>query len=262
MEDVITTSLIRKVMILGLLVAGTFWFSRGAIGRLMPGESSNIQQSPTIILTPQEDSPLQILSTWVATDTPQNFRLMVQVQNQGGQAIRAYAINSQTASAKHQNGSTEFLNLTQRSAFWQPTEIKTVEVADSQDEPIKSVRLTIDFVEFADGSTWGPDSANSRDFLAGQREGAKLARQRLRQLMQNKGVEALTLEVQKGDAEQTVDPDIARNHSPQWVEGFRYGAASTHRRLANAIASKDKERIKAELDRPFDTFEEKHKLKG
>ena len=259
MQDVITNSLIRKVMILALLVAGTFWFSRGAIGRLMTSESGNLQQSPTIILTRQPDAPLQILSTWIATETPQNFRLMAQAQNQSGKAIRAYAINSQTASIKQQNGHTQFLNLTQRSTFWQPAEIKTVEVADSQDEPIKTVRLTIDFVEFADGSTWGPDSANSRDLLAGQREGAKLTRQRLRQLMQTKGEEAVTLEVQKGDAEQTVDADIARNHSPRWVEGFRNGAASARRRLSNAIASKDKERIKAELDRPFDTFEEEHK---
>ena len=259
MQDVITSSLIRKVMILALLVSGTFWFSRGAIGRLMTSESTNVQQSPTIILTPQKDSPLQILSTWMATETPQNFRLMAQVQNQGGQAIRAYAINSEIASTKQQNGHSQFLNFTQRSAFWRPAEIKTVEVADSQDEAIKTVRLTIDFVELADGSTWGPDSSNSRDLLAGQREGAKLARQRLRQLMQSKGEDAVTLEIQKNDAEQTVDAEIARNHSAKWIEGFRNGAAATRRRLSNALASRDKERIKAELDRPFDTFEEEHK---
>jgi len=256
MEDVITRALIRKVTILVLLVAGTFWFSRGAI---MTGESSNTQQSPEIILTSQKDSPLQILSAWVAIETPPYFRLMAQVKNQGDQAIRAYAINSQTASAKQQNGNTQFLNLTQQSAFWQPTEIRTVEMADSQDERIKTVRLTIDFVEFADGSTWGPDSANSHDLLAGQREGARLTRQRLRQIMQTKGEEAMTHEVQTGDAEQTIDADIVRNHSSQWVEGFRNGAASTRRRLSNAIASKDKERIKAELDRPFDTFEDQHR---
>lgn len=259
MHDVIRTSLIRKVMILALLVAGTFWFSSGAIGRLVTSDSGNLQQSPTIILARQPDTPLQIISTWIATETPQNFRLMAQVQNQSGKAIRAYAVNSQTASTKQQNGHTQFLNLTQRSTFWQPAEIKTVEVADSQDEPIKTVTLTIDFVEFADGLTWGPDSANSRDLLAGQRAGAKLTRQRLRQLMQTRGEEAVTLEVQKGDAAQTVDADIAANHSPRWVEGFRNGAASARRRLSNAIASRDKERIKAELDRPFDTFEEEHK---
>ena len=151
MQDLLTSSLIRKVMILALLAAGSFWFSRGALGRLITGESRNWQQDPTIILASQKNAPLQILSTWIATATPQNFRLMAQVQNQSGKAIRAYAVNSQTGTLKQQNGHTQFLNFTECSAFWQPTEIKTVEVADSHDEPIQIVRLAINFVEFADG---------------------------------------------------------------------------------------------------------------
>jgi hypothetical protein len=54
MQGSITSSLIRKLMILGLLIAGSFWFSRGAIGRLMTKESRNVQQAPTIILAPQQ----------------------------------------------------------------------------------------------------------------------------------------------------------------------------------------------------------------
>jgi len=260
MNEVLTSTLVRKLVVLALLVAGSFWFSRGAIGRLITGQSSNLQQSPSVILTPQQGAPLQILSTWIATQTPQNFRLMAQVQNQSGKAIRAYAVISQTATEKQQNGKSQFFNLTDRSSFWEPAEIRTIEVGDSQDEPVKSVRLTLDFVEFADGSIWGPDTSNSRDMLAGQREGARFIRQQLRQLLQSKGEESLKADLQRNEAaDQSIDASIAANHSSQWVEGFRNGAASARRRLRSALASGNKQTLRTELDRPFDTYEEEHK---
>lgn len=257
MEDVITTSLIRKVMILALLVAGTLSFSRGAIGRLMPGESSDIQQSPTIILTPQEDSPIQILSTWIASAEPKNFRVVAQVQNQSLKGIRACAFISQTATNKLQNGKVEFMNFALPSTIWLPTAIRTNEFSDSQEEPINTVRLTVDFVEFTDGTTWGPDSENSRDMLAGQRAGAKLERLRLLQLMLSNNFEGLVRDIQTSDGSK-LDSVMKDNHSSRWQHGFSLGVAATRRRVNDVIASGDRGRIKTELTRPFDTAEEDH----
>ena len=211
----------RKDLIFALLVFASLWLSRGTTrALLMSGQSLKREQSPSIIITPQDGAPLQILSTWIASAKPQSFRLMAQVQNQSVKGIRAYLINSQIAGSKQQNGHSQLINLTQRSAFWQPTEIRTVELGDSLKEQVKSVRLTVDFIEFADGTAWGPDSANSRDLLAGQREGARLTRQHLRGLMQNKGQEAMALEIQTGDGSQ-VETAIKGKHSGQWIEGFR-----------------------------------------
>ncbi len=94
--------------------------------------------------------------------------------------------------------------------------------------------------------------------LAGQREGARLERQRLGQLIQSKVREALigdlqTAEVNKGESL------FKGNHSSQWVTGFRNGVNSVDRRLGVAIASGGEEKITAELSRHFDTSEEDHK---
>jgi hypothetical protein len=250
----ITTRLSRKVMITALLVAGTFWFAKHPTGAfMMTQEREGGNRSLAIVIT-STAAPLQILSSWVESATPQNFRLVLQVQNQSGKGIRAYAITSRTATSKRQNGNSQFMNITQRSSVWQPTEIRSIEVNDSLDDQIRSVKLTIDFIEFTDGTTWGPDSENSRDLLAGQREAAKFEKQRLRKLMETKGPEALAVDAQAIDGSR-VESAIESGHSVKWEEGFRQGVNAVRRRLRNAIASGSKEQIKAELSRPFDTAE-------
>jgi hypothetical protein len=249
----------RKVLIAALLVAGSFWFNKPTTRAILTnGEIARDQQSPTIVVTPQEGTPLQVLSTWIQSIKAQDFRIVAQYQNQSGKEIRAYAIKSQIATSKLQNGHCQFVNLTQRSAIWRPTEIRAVEFTDSEEDQINSIRLTVDFVEFTDGTIWGSDSENSRDLLAGQREGAKLERQRLRQLIQTKGEDALVSDIQARDGKHTQSA-LSENHSTQWLEGFRNGVASIRRRLNGAIALNNKDQIKAELNRAFDTSEEDHR---
>jgi hypothetical protein len=249
------TRLARKVMIAALLVAGSFWFAKQPTRAFRMSQEVRLgDQTPNIIITSPQ-APLQILSTWIANAKPQDFRLVLQVQNQSGKGIRAFAINSHVATSKRQNGHSQFQNLTQRTAVWQPTEIRSIEVSDSLDDQIRSIRLTVDFVEFTDGSTWGPDSENSRDLLSGEREGAKFEKQRLRKLMETKGLKALTSDAEMGDGNKS-EPAAENGHSVKWQEGFRYGVNAIRRRLKNTIASGNKEQIKAELSRPFDTAEE------
>jgi hypothetical protein len=42
----------------------------------------------------------------------------------------------------------------------------------------------------------------------------------------------------------------------KWQEGFRYGVSAVRRRIREAAASRNQDRIKAELSKPFDTAEE------
>ena len=255
----VTSRLTRKIIIAVLLIGGSVWFGRSTTKALLvTGERPSLLQSPTVVITPQAGAPLQIISTWVESGKPENFKLVAQVQNQSNKGIRAYTLNSLIASGKQQNGRSQFMNLTQAAAIWQPTEIRTIEFSDSQDDQIKRVTLTVDFVEFADGKGWGPDSANSRDMLAGQREGARVTRRHLQQLMQNQGTDAVVLDIEKSNGNQA-EPAFPNGHSSQWVEGFRNGMASVRRRVGKAISSGNKDQIKAELDRIFDTAGEDHK---
>lgn len=256
MYDQISTGLIRKVAIAALLVAGSIWFARHQTAALLTSQKTATQnESPAIVITTPK-APLQILSTWIENTAPANFRLVLQVQNQSGKGIRAFAVNSLIATSQRQNGNSQFQNITQRASIWQPTEIRSIEVADSLDDQVRSVKLTVDFIEFADGTTWGSDAENSRDLLAGEREGAKLERQRLIKVMHDEGSAALAKEVEADETKARGDAGDATAHSRKWQDGYRQGVAAVRRRLRPAIASGKPDKIKTELSRPFDTAEE------
>lgn len=206
--------LFLKGLTLVILVGGLFLFSQKSIEKLA---SSNAQQgpagSPVISIAPQEESPLRIISTSVESAEAQAFKLRLNVQNQSSNKIRAYAVAFETVTNEIQNARAEFLNLTQPSTIWQPTEIRAIELKDNQNEPLVRITLAIDFVEFSDGSTWGPDLHNSRDILMGQRAGAKLERQRLRQLLKSKGQAAVN-EALQGEIPADLS-DIAERTAPR-----------------------------------------------
>src|SRR5215510_9359779 len=126
MSGDIASGLTRKI-IAGLLVSGSFWFAKQPTRAFQISREGLGTQAPNITVTSSQ-APLQILSIWIASAKPQDFRLFLQIQNQSGRRIRAFAINSQIATSKRQNGHSQFENLTQRPTVWQPSEIKSIEV--------------------------------------------------------------------------------------------------------------------------------------
>jgi hypothetical protein len=249
--------LMLKGFTLMMLLLSLVFFSRESTKSLLASAQTGQGRSlsPTISISPQEDGPLRIISTLVVSAEPQNFRLQVMIQNQSLKGIRAYALTSETASDKKQNGYTDFQNFMQQSGIWQPASTKIAEVSDTQSDPIVSVRLTIDFVEYTDGTTWGPNTQHSSDILAGQREGARIERQRIRQLLKGKGPKAVIDDIQVTDFSKD-EALVGNNHSDHWLEGFHSGVSSIRRRLKQLYPSSDMKQIETELSKPFDTSEE------
>ena len=255
MSEVDTKRLVQRFLCLTLLIFSLFLFSRETTRSVLVSAQTRQGQasSPTVSMAPQDDAPLRIISTSVVSAEPPNFRLQVMIQNQSLKGIRAYTLVSETASDKKQGGHTDLLNL--RTNIWQPTVIKATEVSDTQNDPIVSVKLTIDFVEFADGTTWGPDTQHSSDILLGQREGARVERRRLRQLLRGKGPKAVIDDIQVADFSKA-EALVGREHSAHWFDGFHSGVSSIQRRLKQASLSTNAEQIETELSKPFDTAEE------
>lgn len=253
MFEVDTNKLVQRFLCLTLILFGLYFFSREATRSVLVTAQTKQGQAPTVSISTQDNAPIRIISTSVLSAEPPNFRLQVMIQNQSSKGIRAYTIVSETASDKKQGGHTDFLNL--RTNIWQPTVIKAAEVSDSQTDPIVSVKLTIDFVEFADGTTWGADTQHSSDILRGQREGARVERQRLRQLLRSKGPKAVVDDIQIADFSKA-EALVGREHSAHWFDGFHSGVSAIQRRLKQASPPTKAEQIEAELSKPFDTSEE------
>ncbi|HEY9404895.1 MAG TPA: hypothetical protein VIQ24_19720 [Pyrinomonadaceae bacterium] len=256
MSDPYIKKIALKCFTLLTLILCLFFFSKDSTKSLLAFTQKGREQrsAPSITVSAQADSPLRILSTEVVSANSQNFRIIATVQNQSTKEIRAYAISSEVAGSTIQVGQVQFMNLTQQTEIWQPSQIKTVEVNSSSNEQIVKVNLMVDFVECSDGTTWGPDTHKSSDILAGQRAGARLEKQRLRQLLKEKGQQAVVDDLQKSiTTDLKTTPD--RERSSVWIEGFRSGASAVRGRLKRALQSGD---VKAtsELDKRFDTSEE------
>lgn len=171
-------------------------------------------------------------------------------QNQSGKRIRAYAIVAEAGPASR----VDFANLTTPTAILRPTQIETFDFPYKENDAPQRVTLSVDFVEFDDGSTWGADVYNSRDTLAGQRVGAKAERARLRELLKSGGPSAVFDAVRE---EVPGRPEITRTAKPseEWLKGYRNGVAGIRHRLRQNIQSDDPARVESELARPFDLSE-------
>lgn len=247
---------LKSLTLIMLLLSLGFFLKDSTKSLLASNQSGESHtSSPAVIVTLQEGVPLRVISTSVISAEPGNFRLQVVVQNQGLKPIRAYAITSEAASDKQQSASTNFLNLRQRANIWEPTVMRAIEVSDSQNEIIVRVRLTIDFVEFMDGTTWGPDAQHSSDILAGQREGARVEKQRLHLLLKSKGPKAIQEDVEASGLGQA-EALVRGKHSEFWLNGFRSGVSSVRRNLKQVSSSGNVEKMVIELSKPFDTSEE------
>ena|SRR2546423_1521466 len=255
MFKVVTKKLALKCFALALLVFALFIFTKNATIASLTSTQERAKLS-TVSIAPQDDAPLRIINTFIESE-PGLLRLRVMAQNQSRKRIRAYAIVADGGAGSR----VDFANLTSPTSIFQPTQIQTFDIAYSENQvngPPNSVRLSVDFVEFDDGSTWGLDVHKSRDTLAGQREGAKAEKKRLRELLKSKGPSAVFDAIR---AEVTDDPEVATTtkHSEEWLQGYRNGIGAIRHRLRQNLQTNDPARIELELARPFDTSEEQPK---
>lgn len=202
-------------------------------------------EMPVVTRVEQGDAPLRIVNTFVETRGQDQIVIRVMLQNQSSKKIRAMAVAA--------DGRTEFLNLSGAASVLLPTQIRTLDMSYVLDGLPKRVNISVDFVEFDDGTTWGADDSNSRDRLAGQRAGAKAERQRLKHLLKTKGTVALSdLPEGHDDAE---PPPAAAGRSETWLHGYRGGVSAMRHRVRQALQAGNPKQAEGELNKPFDTSE-------
>jgi len=247
-----TKKLALKCLALILLILALLLFTKDSTKALL-AHSQVSEKLPTVSIAPQDDAPLRIINTFMESE-PGILRLRIMAQNQSSKRIRAYAIVAHGGSSSQ----IDFVNLTSPNAIFQPTQIKTLDIGYSENALPESVTLSVDFVEFDDSGTWGTDSHNSRDMLAGQRDGAKAERKRLRELLKSKGT-SVVLEAIREELPDNPEVGMTNKHSEKWREGYRNGIGSIRHRLRQNLQTSDPARIELELARPFDLSEEQPK---
>lgn len=210
--------------------------------------------APRIVVTQQPESPLLIVPTYVDSSNPLRPRYGYSVTNTSDKPIRAFTIQEGVSlDAGAPIIGTTLSHSPAVKLFLVPHDSRQKEGGLGsiyQSPPIK-VELAADFVEFADGTRWGEDKANSGDRLDGIRAGGKAAMKKCREILANGGTDRFE------EALANLSSILPENHSQSdvWVEGFSIGVNIVKSRLSEAKLKKGQDEVKRELAKPFDSTE-------
>lgn len=214
-------------------------------------KTSVAAQAPVVSVKPQQDSPLSISLIEINVPKPLTSSIKFSLRNNSDKAVRAYAIRHDDVSGQTASAGVTLINMTSLDDIFQPFQSKFETLDEDYTEPVTSITLSVDFVEFVDGSVWGLDTYKSAQRLDGQRAGARAMKGRLSKLKERGDLAALLKAVTAKQAEISIPP----GHSIEWEEGFRTGAAVIHNRLKRAKLKGGLAHVESELQRPFDTSE-------
>lgn len=238
-----------KCCALAVLVAALLLFSKDSTKALFapPSDAQDGPHLPTVVRVDSEGTPLRIVNTFVEARGSDRIVIRVMVQNQSAKKVRALAIAADSR--------IDFRNLSGAASVILPTQIKVIDISYAEEGRPKRVRVSVDFVEFEDGTTWGTDAGNSKDTLAGQRAGAKAERQRLKNLLKSKGRPAISDLSEVSRSDEPAASDVT-GRSPEWLQGYRSGVGSIRHRVRQAIQASNPNQVEVELNKAFDTSED------
>jgi hypothetical protein len=242
----------------------------GTLAQSPPYSPRQIPRSdpPQTIIRPQPDASLRVASAetkWAAFSD--GISIFILVENVGERTIRAFATRRDKTGA---GTSGCFLNNLMPGKVLRPGQKdgKTTWQGYSQSGP---PMIWVDFIEFADGSTWGADECHCLDRLSGERAGARAIRELLLQLLTKGGpdevlkflrerdekIKAARARGDSLDEERLSSFDPPPGHSLIFDEGFRFGASTMIGRVEVANEYWGASEIEAALRRPYDASEVK-----
>jgi hypothetical protein len=211
-------------------------------------------EPPQVHVVPQPDSPLRISSVrtkWAVPDRS-GIEIYVVVENVNGKAVSSYATRDDSGGegvatclllSAHSPGKVLRPGRSEGRSTWR---------GHSPSAP-SPLRRMVDFVEFTDGTTWGPDACQSAALLAGQRAGAREARKLLREVFATRGADAV-VEALKSGLPQVEPP---QDRSLIWRHGFVSGFSGYANRIKRANEEWGFTELEYALGRPIDALEEK-----
>lgn len=218
---------------------------------LFPGHAS--QQSQEISVETQQGVPLLILTPEINLTDPQLPQIKFELKNRSGKAVSAYAIHMKTTRGNSLSEKATVRHLLALSSMLQPNMSKAEAViADDYIQPVPSYTLAIDFVEFVDGSAWGPDKFKSGERLAGRRAGFNVEKNRFLKVLKGQGVSALKKAIDDADV---IESETPSGRSQEWGEGFNTGRKMIQIRLQRAQKRGGTPEVELELQTPNDALE-------
>jgi hypothetical protein len=216
-------------------------------------QSTSSANPPIIFIQSQPNAPLSILAVKSDSATVHNPEFDLTVMNTSDKPIRAYAIRYDTVSTQSSAGGLELTNKQGHGAVLRPGRSETIDIGGGvyQADEIIRIMVSVDFVEFDDGLSWGLDTYKSAERLDGLRAGAHAAAQHLLKVLKAGGP-ATVFTALETDSMNLLPPS---GHTDKWLEGFQEGISFIKERLKHNSPNRSASEIDFSLRQPVDASE-------
>ena len=201
-------------------------------------------QAPIIVARNEPGSPLVISAERQLAKTEQAPELGFNVTNVTTKTVTAFAIKQEVVSDE-KAGTTVYLYNLPLSATKLPPNGVLNEFAtyDNLSNSQHRVTLTLDYVQFSDGKTWGVDSAKSGERVAGQNAATQILTTKLLGVIRDGNAHedfANALELATN-----IQPPA--QHSNEWNDGFKLAIGTVASRSKRAYQLGGLGRVTTEL---------------
>jgi hypothetical protein len=225
-----------KLLTLGALSLGLVFLTRG--------RQATEARPPSVRVKPQAGAALVISSANVGASEEDGALVEIKVANVGDKPVRAFTVRQDEAGGS-QSTRVTLVNMIADDELIHPGQTKDI-VTDAGGTGLV---LSLDFVEFTDGTTWGPDAYKTSEKLAGQRAGRGAAASHFSDQLKAGGpekvIEAINLD----------SVPVPEGRSREWQDGFQTGVGIVKNRLSAAREQGGAGRIGPELQILHDEVE-------
>lgn len=193
--------------------AGGYRASAQSAANMRPAELSRVKVS----IRPQSDSPLRVTFVGESSEELKTPHVLLAVENVSAKSISAYSIGCKLTVWGEEVvtpgvGASSITPV----AVLDPGDRRAAGVPNPERSP---VQVWVDFVEFTDGTSWGPNATKYSEDLAGRRAGVRAEADRLRELLKVEGEQAFAAALKSTAAV----PNHPAGRSKQWEDGFSVG---------------------------------------
>jgi len=201
-------------------------------------------QAPILVARNEPGSPLVISAERQLPKTEQAPELSFTVTNVTTKIVTAFAIKQEVVSEEKAGTTVYLYNLPLSATKLQPNGVlNEFATYDNISNSQHRVTLTLDYVQFSDGKTWGLDSAKSGERVAGQNAASQILTTKLLGVIR----EGNAHEDFAKALESATNIQPPEQHSDEWNDGLRLAVGTVASRSKRAYQVGGLGRVTTEL---------------
>ena len=233
--------LLAFTLVTALNVALGIFLINTSFGQTSENKYKN-QPSLKVEVTTQTDSPL-LISMISVDNTAESYQIInYTVQNVSSKKVKAYVLvyTDETGASK--------VSTSLFQSFVSEQIIQSSNVEERVNVKLNGkIFLSLDYVKFDDGGSWGKDSEKQSEYISGHDEGQKSAVKQIKDWLinQNKNAVSNLLEQQ---IDEINPPVVDKKETEKWQRGVKSGYRSVLFRLKTEYEDKGLEAVSQKLE--------------